>query len=102
METMVQQGCNFVGTPQLNHEEWAAPLYGGEHEVIDRNAFAGWIRRVSVYGVAAAAISTARKYRGNCNLRQANENPMFRKVPDQKPGALRSQDWFDNCRQAKA
>ena len=40
METMVQQGCDFVGTPQLNHEEWAASLYGGEHEVIDRNAFA--------------------------------------------------------------
>jgi hypothetical protein len=31
-----------------------------------------------------------------CNLRRANENPMFRKVPDQKPGTLRSQDWFDN------
>jgi hypothetical protein len=32
-----------------------------------------------------------------CNLRRANENPMFRKVPDQKPGTLRSQDWFDNA-----
>ena len=31
-----------------------------------------------------------------CNLRRANEKPMFKKVPDQKPGTLRSQDWFDN------
>jgi len=59
METMVQQSCNFVGTPRLNLEEWAALLRstcGGDHEVIDPNAFAGWMRRVSVYGVAAAAI----------------------------------------------
>jgi AraC-like DNA-binding protein len=59
METMVQQSCDFVGTPRLNLEEWAALLRstcGGDHEVIDPNAFAGWMRRVSVYGVAAAAI----------------------------------------------
>ena len=59
METIVQQSCDFVGTPQLNLEEWAALLRstcGGDHEVIDPNAFAGWMRRVSVYGVAAAAI----------------------------------------------
>jgi AraC-like DNA-binding protein len=60
LETVVQQGCDFVGTPRLNLEEWAALLtstYGGrgDHEVIDRNAFAGWMRRVSVYGAAAAA-----------------------------------------------
>jgi AraC-like DNA-binding protein len=64
----VQQSCDFVGTPQLNLEEWAALLRstcGGDHEVFDPkklrfphsgNAFAGWMRRVSVYGVAAAAI----------------------------------------------
>jgi hypothetical protein len=59
METMVQQGRDFVGTPRLNIEEWAALLRstcGGDHEVIDPNIFAGWMRRVSVYGVAAAAI----------------------------------------------
>src|SRR5438270_1333300 len=60
VETMVQQSCDLVGTPRLNLEEWAALLrstYGGrgDHEVIDPNAFAGWMRRVSVYGVAAAA-----------------------------------------------
>jgi AraC-like DNA-binding protein len=60
MEPMVQQSCDFVGTPRLNLEEWAALLpstYGGQgdHEVIDPNAFAGWMRRVSAYGVAAAA-----------------------------------------------
>ena len=56
----MQQSYDFVGTPRLNLEEWAALLpstYGGrgDHEVIDPNAFAGWMRRVSVYGVAAAA-----------------------------------------------
>jgi AraC family transcriptional activator of tynA and feaB len=56
---MVQQNCDFVGTPRLNLEEWAALLRstcGGDHEVIDAHAFAGWMRRISVYGVAAAAI----------------------------------------------
>jgi AraC-like DNA-binding protein len=56
---MVQQSCDFVGTPRSNFEEWAALLRstcGGDHEVIDPNAFAGWMRRVSVYGVPAAAI----------------------------------------------
>ena len=59
VETMVQQSCDFVGTPQLKLEEWAALLRstcGGDHEVIEPNAFAGWMRRLSVYGVAAAAI----------------------------------------------
>src|SRR6266436_5760471 len=60
IETMVQQSGDFLDTPRLNLEEWAALLlstYGGrgDHEVIDPNAFAGWMRRVSVYGVAAAA-----------------------------------------------
>jgi AraC-like DNA-binding protein len=59
METIVQQSCDFVGTPELKLEEWAALLRstcGGEHEVVEPNAFAGWMRRLSVYGVAAAAI----------------------------------------------
>ena len=59
VETTVQQSCDFVGTPQLNLEEWAALLRstcGGDHEVIKPNAFAGWMRRLSVYGIAAAAI----------------------------------------------
>ena len=58
LETMVQQSCDFVGVPQLNHKEWAALVRstcGGENEVIDPNAFAGWMRQVRVYGVAAAA-----------------------------------------------
>jgi hypothetical protein len=59
METMVQQSGDFLGTPRLNLEEWAALLRstcGGNHAVIDPNDFPGWMRRVSVYGVAAAAI----------------------------------------------
>jgi hypothetical protein len=51
METMVQQSCNFVGTPRLNLEGWAALLRstcGGGHKVIDPNAFAVWIGRLKV------------------------------------------------------
>jgi hypothetical protein len=59
MEAMVQQSCDFAGTPRLNLEEWAAwvrSTCGGDLEVIDPNAFAGWMRQLSVYGIAAAAI----------------------------------------------
>jgi AraC-like DNA-binding protein len=58
METMVQQSCDLLGTPRLNIDEWAALLRstcGGDHEVMDPNAFAGWMRRISIYGVPAAA-----------------------------------------------
>ena len=58
METMLQQSSNFVGTRQLNLEEWAFLLRstcGGDHEVVDPASFGGWMRRLSVYGVAAAA-----------------------------------------------
>jgi AraC family transcriptional regulator, positive regulator of tynA and feaB len=58
METIVHQSFDFDGTPQLSFEEWATlhrSTCGGDHEVIDPNAFAGWMRRVSVYGVRAAA-----------------------------------------------
>jgi AraC-like DNA-binding protein len=55
----VQQDGDFVGTPRLNLAEWLALLRstcGGDHKVSDPNAFAGWMRRLSVCGVAAAAI----------------------------------------------
>ena len=58
-ETTVQQTFDFVGTPQLTLEELATLLRstcGGEHAIVQSNAFAGWMRRLSVYGVAAAAI----------------------------------------------
>jgi AraC-like DNA-binding protein len=59
-KTMVQQSYDFfVGTPQLKLEEWAALLRstcGGNHGVVEPNAFAGWMRPLSVYGIAAAAI----------------------------------------------
>jgi hypothetical protein len=66
---MVQQSCDFADAPQLKLEEWAASTSricaaagllrstgGGDDEGIDRNAFAGWMRQLSVYGVAASAI----------------------------------------------
>jgi AraC family transcriptional regulator, positive regulator of tynA and feaB len=55
----VQQSCDFAGTPQLKFEEWAALLRstcGGDSRVVEPNAFAGWMRQLSVYGVAAAAV----------------------------------------------
>jgi AraC-like DNA-binding protein len=58
LETLVQQGCNFSDTPQLKLDEWAALLrstYGGDCRVVEHNAFAGWIRPLSVYGITAAA-----------------------------------------------
>jgi AraC-like DNA-binding protein len=57
METMLQQSSDFVGTRQLNLEEWAFLLHstcGGDHEVVYPASFGGWMRRLSVYGVAAA------------------------------------------------
>jgi AraC-like DNA-binding protein len=54
----VEQSCNFVGSPQLNLDEWAVLVRstcGGEYQVSDRHAFAGWMRPRSVYGIAAAA-----------------------------------------------
>ena len=55
----MQQSCDFAGTPHLKLDEWAALLRstcGGDHRVLEPNAFSGWMRRLSVYGVAAAAI----------------------------------------------
>jgi AraC family transcriptional regulator, positive regulator of tynA and feaB len=59
VKTMVQRNRDFVGTPHLSLEEWAAllrPTCGGDHKVIEPNAFAGWMRRLNIYGAAAAAI----------------------------------------------
>jgi AraC-like DNA-binding protein len=55
----VEQGSNFVGSPQLNLDEWAALVRarcGGEYQVSDPHAFVGWMCPRSVYGIAAAAI----------------------------------------------
>jgi AraC family transcriptional activator of tynA and feaB len=54
---MMPQNCDFVGTPHLGLEERAVllrPTCGGDHKVIEPNAFAGWMRRLSVYGAEAA------------------------------------------------
>jgi AraC-like DNA-binding protein len=48
-----------AGTPQLDFEAWRALLRsncGGEVKVTAPNAFAGWMRRLSAYGLAAAAV----------------------------------------------
>jgi AraC-like DNA-binding protein len=56
---MMQQRCDFGGTPRLSLDEMAALLrstIGGDYEVSNPNAFGAWMRRRSVYGIAAAAI----------------------------------------------
>jgi AraC family transcriptional regulator, positive regulator of tynA and feaB len=55
-EPMLQPIFDFVGTRQLSFEEWAVSTCRGDHKAIDPNAFAGWMRPLSVYGVPAAAI----------------------------------------------
>jgi AraC-like DNA-binding protein len=55
---MVQRSCDFTGTPQLNHEEWAALVRstcGGDHRVVEPDALVSWMRRLTVYGLSAAA-----------------------------------------------
>jgi AraC family transcriptional regulator, positive regulator of tynA and feaB len=54
--TIVQPSFDFVGTRQLSFKEWAVSTCRGDHKAIDPNAFAGWMRPLSVYGVPAAAI----------------------------------------------
>jgi AraC family transcriptional activator of tynA and feaB len=54
---MVQPSFDFVDR-QLSFEEWVVSLrstFRGKHKGIDPNAFAGWKRPLSVYGVPAAA-----------------------------------------------
>jgi hypothetical protein len=53
---MAQPSFDFVGTRQLSFEEWLVSACRGDHKAIDPNAFAGWMRPMSVYGVPAAAI----------------------------------------------
>ena len=94
METMVQQSCDFVGSPRLNLEEWAALLrstYGGrgDHDVIDPNAFAGWMRRISVYGVAAAA------FKIQCGLAAAEHGgSTYRYERTRRDIRLADTDWY--------
>jgi AraC family transcriptional activator of tynA and feaB len=58
-ESMMGGCTDFVETSQLDFERWRAFLRascGNQPEVIDPNAFAGWVRPLSVCGLAAAAL----------------------------------------------
>ena len=58
-QAMMLESDGFVGTPQLDFEAWGAFLRsncGDQPEVIEPSAFAGWMRRLSVCGLAAAAL----------------------------------------------
>jgi AraC family transcriptional activator of tynA and feaB len=53
------QSGDSLDTPRLDFEAWRALLRsncGGEVEVTEPNAFAGWMRPLSVSGLAAAAV----------------------------------------------
>jgi AraC-like DNA-binding protein len=93
LETVVvQQSCDLIGTPQLNLEEWAASLRstcGGDHKVIDRNSFAGWMHRLSVYGVAASAIKI------QCGLAGADHSgSTYRFERTRRDVHLAETDWY--------
>jgi hypothetical protein len=58
-QAMPPESVDFVGTPRLNFEGWRAFLRttcGNQLEVIDPSAFTGWVRPISVCGLAAAAL----------------------------------------------
>src|SRR5262245_30423307 len=51
--------ADFAGTQQLDFEGWRAFLRascGNQPHVIDPSAFTGWVRPISVCGLAAAAL----------------------------------------------
>jgi AraC family transcriptional regulator, positive regulator of tynA and feaB len=56
---MMHQSWDCVRTHQVEFEAWAAVLpstCGGVPKVKEPDAFAGWMRRLSVHGVTAAAL----------------------------------------------
>ena len=66
---------DFAGTPQLDFEGWSAFLRascGNQAEVMDRSAFAGWVRPLSVCGLDAAAL------RIECGLAAVDSGKAYR------------------------
>jgi AraC family transcriptional activator of tynA and feaB len=58
-EVMMGGRADFIETPQLDFGGWRAFLRascGNQPEVTDPSAFAGWVRPLSVCGLAAAAL----------------------------------------------
>jgi AraC family transcriptional regulator, positive regulator of tynA and feaB len=58
-QVMILESDRFFGTPQLDFEKWSEFLRsscGNHPDVIDPSAFAGWVRPLSVCGLAAAAL----------------------------------------------
>jgi AraC family transcriptional regulator, positive regulator of tynA and feaB len=86
----MRQACDFVDTPQLRLDEWAALLRstcGGDHEVTEPNVFAGWMRRLSVFGLAAAAIKI------QCGLADPGGNA-YRFERTHRDVRLADVDWY--------
>jgi AraC family transcriptional activator of tynA and feaB len=84
------RACDFLGTPRLKLDEWAALLRstcGGDHEVTEPNAFAGYIRQLSVFELAAAAIKV------QCGLAHARDNA-YRFERTRRDVRLADVDWY--------
>jgi AraC family transcriptional activator of tynA and feaB len=57
--------AGLAGTPRLDFEAWTAFLRtscGNQPDVVDRNAFIGWVRPISVCGLDAAELKIACGY----------------------------------------
>jgi AraC family transcriptional regulator, positive regulator of tynA and feaB len=58
-EAMTRKSADFVGTTQLDFEAWIAYLRsntGDQPQVTEPGVFIGWVRPISIYGIAAGAI----------------------------------------------
>jgi hypothetical protein len=74
MNGMMHVSDDFVGTPQLDFEGWRTFLRmscGNQAEVIDRTAFAGWVRPLSICGLTATALKIECGFRVGVSGRNA-------------------------------
>jgi hypothetical protein len=89
---MIRQSADFVGTPQLDFEAWRAYLRascGDQAEVAEPDAFAGWMRPLSVYGFAAGALKI------QCGFTaMASRRDVYRSERTHRDIRLAGADWF--------
>ncbi|HEY4445466.1 MAG TPA: helix-turn-helix domain-containing protein [Steroidobacteraceae bacterium] len=92
MEAGGQNSSDFTGTSPLKLDEWAALLSstcGGDHLVVDPDAFSGWMRRLSVYGLPAAEVKV------HCGGPEVDRGDYFYRY-ERTPRAVRlaGADWY--------
>jgi AraC-like DNA-binding protein len=88
----MRQSDNFLGTEQLDFEAWEAGLRsscGGQAETIEPNAFAGWVRPLSVSGFPAVALKV------QCGLAAMDSGRnAYRSERTQRNVRLAGGDWY--------